>query len=85
MKKLFVLLMIISTSFGLGVANTNFHSTNTMIAPQSAMVLICVSPTASKFHAYSCWGLQNCTHDINSVSKENAISTGYSPCGICYK
>ncbi|MCB9256071.1 MAG: hypothetical protein H6579_02965 [Chitinophagales bacterium] len=48
-------------------------------------VLICISSTASKYHAYQCWGLDKCTHDIQTVSLSVAQSKGYSACRICYK
>ena len=41
----------------------------------SNSVYICVSKSASKYH------LKNCTHQIKSVSKSEAIGLGYSLCG----
>ncbi len=49
----------------------------------SDSVYICDSPDAYVYHYDSdCEGLRNCSHDIESVSKEEAISSyNRSSCG----
>ena len=67
MKKLLILVAILS--FGFQSDNSN-------------SVYICVSKSASKYHLdRDCGALKNCTHQIKSVSKSEAIELGYSLCG----
>lgn len=49
----------------------------------SNSVYICNSPDAYAYHHHNdCEGLRNCSHDIESVSKEEAISSyNRSSCG----
>lgn len=45
-------------------------------------VYICLSPGAKKYHYdRGCRGLNNCTHEINSVSKAAAEDKGLGLCG----
>ena len=47
-------------------------------------VLICVSTTAYRYHAYQCDGLEACTHTIKQVTKKEAVGLERTPCMKCY-
>ena len=47
-------------------------------------VYICVSPTAYAYHDSFCNGLNNCTHQIDSIPLQEAKQAGRKPCKICY-
>lgn len=56
----------------------------TLLSFSGNKVLICVSPGASKYHAYKCQGLNHCKHTIEEVTLAEAQQRGYTACGFCY-
>ena len=53
---------------------------------QNSKVVICDSPNAKKYHtSSSCRGLNNCKHQIVTVSKIEAQNRGLGCCGWCCK
>ncbi len=55
-------------------------------AATSVKVYICKSNAAYAWHQVrDCRGLNKCTHEIEKVTKEEAVALGYKkPCGYCY-
>ncbi len=47
-------------------------------------VMICVSPTAHKYHSTRCKGVKACTHQIKKLTIKEAEELGKTPCGYCY-
>jgi hypothetical protein len=49
-------------------------------------VLICVSPNSYAYHSHMCQGLNRCTHEIISVSLDEAkgVYGKNKACGFCY-
>lgn len=47
-------------------------------------VYICDSLTAHAYHKKKCMGLSRCTHEIETVSKQDAIDMGKHACHFCY-
>lgn len=55
------------------------------IASCGSDVFVCTGPYSTKYHDNpDCSGLYKCSAEITTLSKENAIDKGYSPCRICY-
>jgi hypothetical protein len=80
MKKFFVFLILTLAL----VSNTVGTPIKYSPAPVEK-VYICVSKTAVAYHNFKdCRGLQRCTHEIKTVTKEEAIERGYRACKICY-
>jgi len=77
----------ISTEHGSGFVARQYIAPgkpqNTIKAEQST-VLICVSSGAVAYHQSYCHGLKRCTHSVNRVTLQNAKSSGYRACKICY-
>ena len=48
------------------------------------IVLICISPDAYAYHNHRCYGLKQCSHEIEKVRKSEALAMGRKPCGYCY-
>lgn len=87
MKKI-IFTLVLLLGFVIGNSNAVIGDTESHILNEGSSysnVLICVSSTAERFHAYECWGLAQCKHDVVSVSVSTAQSKGYTPCKICYK
>ncbi|SDF52739.1 hypothetical protein SAMN04488121_102180 [Chitinophaga filiformis] len=56
-----------------------------MSAMKFTKVYICKSPTSYSYHKGYCDGLKRCTHDIDSVTVQEAKAMGKDhPCGYCY-
>ncbi|SHN40449.1 hypothetical protein [Chitinophaga sp. CF418] len=55
-------------------------------ATQFTKVYICKSPTSYSYHKGYCEGLKRCTHNIDSVTVQEAKTMGKDhPCGYCYR
>lgn len=49
-------------------------------------VYICKSPTSYSYHKGYCEGLKRCTHDIDSVTVQEAKAKGKDrACAYCYR
>lgn len=47
-------------------------------------VYICTGPDAECYHAKEdCRGLEQCTHEVEFVSRERALKMGRRSCGFC--
>lgn len=47
-------------------------------------VYICTGPDAECYHAREdCYGLEQCTHEVELVSRERAREMGRRSCGVC--
>jgi hypothetical protein len=52
---------------------------------QSSNVYICNGSNSQKYHkSNGCKGIKKCTREISLVSKQYAVSVGYTSCYICY-
>ena len=75
MKSLFLLISLVLI---------NVQSIFSQSSSSSDKVLICVSSTAYRYHAYKCDGLDACTHTIKEVTKKEAEGLERTPCMKCY-
>ena len=49
-------------------------------------VYVCTGSSATRYHiSKSCKGLDSCNGDIASMSEDDAVSSGRTPCGLCVK
>lgn len=72
MKQLLTILTFLTLSLSaLGQSATN--------------VIICDSDGATRYHVTTCYGMDRCTHDRDTVTLTYAVSIGRSACKICYK
>lgn len=80
MKKLLVGFTIAVSLISGSIETTGRQKTKT-----SEKVYVCISRTAYAYHrTKSCHGLQRCTHEIQTQTKDDAVAGGYRPCKICY-
>ncbi len=83
-NKILVLAITMLLGFSSFSGSSQAHATITALQPQTEKVLICNS-SAKAYHSYMCYGLKNCTHEILTITKSDAIKRGRNPCKICYK
>lgn len=62
----------------------DYLAPNTATSIQDGKVYICVSPNAYAYHNSYCRGLNQCTHDIDTISIAEAKDLGRRACGYCY-
>lgn len=49
-------------------------------------VFVCKSGTSYAYHRKLCQGLKKCTHQIDTVTIQEAVASGHKEaCGYCYR
>lgn len=67
-----------------GLLHNDKHKSQIIDRPQSAF--ICTGPSSRAYHVdLNCYGLQNCSGDIEDMTVEEARDLGRKPCRYCCK
>ena len=60
----------------------------TACSTDSNSVVICTGPQSKAYHTISnqdeCYGVNACSADLKTISKQEALDKGRHPCRFCY-
>lgn len=69
--------------FGRMLKNGQFYDSQ---EEETNEVWICTGSSSHAYHSNGdCFGLQNCSAEIEKISKDEAIDMGRTPCHFCHK
>jgi hypothetical protein len=85
MKHFLGFLLLSSLGFVVSPSQARFTSTFVAARQDTATVLLCTGPYATKYHNHVCNGLLRCKADQVRVRLTDAQQKGFQACKWCFK